>query len=142
MTMRLIWLTPLLLGAAPSPESVTLSVSLAGLRSTAGEVRVCVTHDARRFPGCKGTGGVQVIVPAAQADAISITGLAPGSYAVSVQHDENANHRLDRSPFGLPTEGVGFSRNPVLTFGPPSFKAAAVDVAAGSTTAIRMKYFL
>lgn len=144
MTTR-IWLALAALplsGAAPPPEPVTLALSLAGLRSTDGEVRVCISHDAKRFPGCKGAAGSRlVIVPAAEAASVAIADLAPGRYAVSVQHDENANHLLDRSALGLPTEGVGFSNNPRLTFGPPSFKASAVDVAAGATATIRIKYF-
>lgn len=145
--MRRLFALPLaalcLPGNALPLEPVTLSVTLAGLRSDRGEVRVCVTHDAKHFPGCKGAdGSVLVVAPAGAAAAITVPGLAPGAWAVSVQHDENANHKLDRSGVGLPTEGVGFSRNPVLTFGPPSFKAAAIDVRSGATAEIRMKYFL
>jgi uncharacterized protein (DUF2141 family) len=45
--------------------------------------------------------------------------------------------------FGVPREGVGFSRNPRLIFGPPSFADARFPVAAQPVEEIvRLKYFL
>ena len=74
---------------------------------------------------------------------IDVAGLLPGEYAVSVIHDENDNRKLDRNFVGIPTEGIGFSRNPVLAFGPPSFKSSEFAAVSGDTSAtIRMKYFL
>ncbi|HOW89759.1 MAG TPA: DUF2141 domain-containing protein [Elusimicrobiales bacterium] len=57
--------------------------------------------------------------------SISLSGLAPGRYALSVFHDENGNRRLDLNALGIPREGTGVSNNVKGRFGPPGYKAAA-----------------
>jgi uncharacterized protein (DUF2141 family) len=52
--------------------------------------------------------------------------LTPGTYAVSVYHDLDANGQLNNNLMGLPTEPYGFSNNARGSFGPPSFQAASV----------------
>lgn len=131
----------LLIGAAEPP--LTLNLVLTGLRSTKGEVRLCLWQRAEAFPDCKKGKDVRLLsAPAAQEVRIAVTDLTPGSYAVSVIHDENGNRKLDKNFMGIPTEGVGFSRNPHMTFGPPSFEKARFELSAEATQTIRMKYFL
>ena len=65
-----------------------------------------------------------------------------GSYAIALFHDENGNGRVD-TRFGIPTEGVGFSNNPRLWFGPPSFAAARFAVTdQPRAETVKMRYFL
>ena len=80
--------------------------------------------------------------PAAPMVRLVVEGLVPGNYAVSVIHDENGNRELDTNLIGIPTEGIGFSHNPRVTFGPPSFANASFDAASEATQTIRIKYFL
>jgi uncharacterized protein (DUF2141 family) len=81
-------------------------------------------------------------VPAARAAHIRLAGLAPGTWALSVIHDENDNRRLDRF-MGIPTEGFGFSRNPRLRMGPPRFDEARFPVAGGQLRqTVRLHYLL
>lgn len=131
-----------LLGNAPAPEPVRLEIALAGLRSTNGDVRLCIWHSPRRFPDGKCEDeGQQIIVRASQQVALTVP-LAPGDYAVSLLHDENGNGKLDKNLLGIPKEGVGFSQNPRLAFGPPSYAATRFGVASDTTETIRLKYFL
>jgi len=105
-------------------------------------IRVCLTADPANFPGC--TDDKRAItrsVPAGQR-VIRFDGLAPGTYAASLIHDENANARLD-TVLGIPREGFGFSRNPRIGFGPPKF--AAAEFALGSVAQVQqvtMRYLL
>lgn len=81
-------------------------------------------------------------LPAGQAAAIRLSGLAPGTYALSVIHDENANGRLDRF-MAIPREGFGFSRNPRIRMGPPRFEEVRFEVGAGRVRqAVRLRYLL
>lgn len=133
----------LLTGASAAPEPATLTIVLIGLRSSQGEVRACVFARADGFPDCANAEGVRRLeAPAAPEVRLTVEGLPPGSYAVSVIHDENGNRKLDKSPIGMPTEGVGFSRNPRLLFGPPAFDKVRFDPKAEPLQAIRMKYYL
>ena len=51
-----------------------------------------------------------------------------GEYAISIFHDENKDTKLNKNFFGIPTEDYGFSNNPKIRFGPPSFKECAIKV--------------
>jgi uncharacterized protein (DUF2141 family) len=133
----------LLTGAADAPAPVTVNLVLTGLRSSAGEVRVCVWRHDASFPNCRKGQDVRMLAaPAAPEVRLEVPGLAPGSYAVSVIHDENGNRQLDKSFVGIPTEGVGFSHNPRVTFGPPPFSKARFDAAQAPTQTIKIRYFL
>jgi uncharacterized protein (DUF2141 family) len=61
-------------------------------------------------------------------------GVAPGTYAVSVIHDENSNGKLDTNFMGIPREGVGASNNARGHFGPPKFDAASFRFSGGQFT--------
>lgn len=120
----------------------SLEVEVTGLRSAKGVIRLCVTTDAKDFPDCRdGAHAIKRSFPAS-APRIRIEGLAHGSYAIAVIHDENANSKLDTF-VGIPREGFGFSRNPRIGFGPPRFAAAAFAIGAdGAAQQIKMRYLL
>jgi uncharacterized protein (DUF2141 family) len=58
-------------------------------------------------------------------------GVAPGTYAVSVFHDENSNGKLDTNFMGIPREGVGASNDAKGHLGPPKFDAASFHFLGG-----------
>jgi uncharacterized protein (DUF2141 family) len=49
--------------------------------------------------------------------------LPPGTYALTVFHDENENGQLDKNLLGIPKEGYGFSNSTATR--PPKFDQAA-----------------
>ena len=119
-----------------------LEVSVEGLRNDRGTLRACLTRDPAHFPDCAGDpAAVSASIPAAEA-AFRIGPVAPGTWALSVFHDENGNGRLD-TVLGVPKEGFAFSRNPPLTFGPPQFGRASISISgAAAESAVRMRYLL
>jgi uncharacterized protein (DUF2141 family) len=129
--------------AATSPSTATLDVSIGGLRSLKGNVLICLTAAPRYFPNCdKDPSAHKLTVTAANANHISFADVAPGNYALALVHDENGNGKLDTRLI-IPREGFGFSRNPAIAFGPPSFGSAQFAVGtADSAQSIRMKYML
>ncbi len=130
-----------LLTAASAPPP-TVEVSVIGLRSAKGQVLVCLTTNPKAFPDCsKDKGSVRMAVKAADASDFAVHAPAVGTYAIAVVHDENSNNKLDTAIF-LPKEGFGFSRNPTITVGPPSFKSASFAVAGDMRQSIKMKYML
>jgi uncharacterized protein (DUF2141 family) len=67
--------------------------------------------------------------------------MPPGTYAISILHDENSNEKLDKTWYGKPKEGFGISNNPKVKFGPPKFEEAALDLDSEKTEMkIRMIY--
>ncbi|MET0248363.1 MAG: DUF2141 domain-containing protein [Sphingobium sp.] len=139
-------LSLLLLGAlaaaAPADTAQPLSLEVDGLRSARGRLLVCVTRSPAHFPDCTGDPDKRHFALPAERGPVSLGLLPSGSYAIAVIHDENGNGKLDTFA-GIPREGVGFSRNPVLRFGAPAFKSAEFPVAGAAVSQnVRIKYFL
>lgn len=65
--------------------------------------------------------------------------LETGTYAVVVYQDENANGRIDRNFFHLPTEPSGFSRDARPKFGPPRYKPASFALSEDMEMRIRVR---
>ena len=132
-------LAPIFSAAAPAG---TLDLSITGLRDDKGLVHVCLTADRRHFPDCSDDPrAIRQSMPATQ-HQLRLSGIAPGHYAVTLMHDENANRRLDKIA-GIPREGFGFSRNPVVRFGPPRFENTVIELAPGVTRAtVHLQYLL
>ena len=122
------WLPALLLTAhGAAAEDVVVTVT--GIRSAKGTILVAVCDEATFLqPTCRYKGRA----PAATGSVtVRITGVPPGVYAAQAYGDENDNGRIDRTLFGVPTEGLGFSNDAKMRFGPPSFADAAVRVGPG-----------
>ena len=135
----------LLLLALPFLASATgigsVEVSVSGLRSAKGQVLACLTAKPKGFPDCRlDSAARKLAVPAGGTVTLLFKGLPPGSYAVSLLHDENGNGKADMTLM-IPREGFGFSRDAAARFGPPKFSAAAFDVGADEVSVpIRMRY--
>lgn len=121
----------------------TLDLSVSGLRNNKGQVMVCMTAKPKAFPDCrKDANAHTLMVSAVEAKDIRFTDVAPGTYAISLVHDENSNGKLDVSVM-IPNEGFGFSRNPTVTFGPPNFRSAAFTLGnVDASQSVKMKYML
>lgn len=118
-------------------------MTLEGLRSSKGTVRLCLWRDGYGFPDCKkNLDVVTEVMSAAPTVEFDIGELPSGSYGLSAIHDENDNRKLDRSIIGLPTEGVAFSNDAKIRFGPPKFERVRFDVDGAATQTMRMRYFL
>jgi uncharacterized protein (DUF2141 family) len=126
-------------GAVPVGQ---LDLDVESLRSSKGMLRICLTRDPANFPNCvDDNAAITRSIPASDPDLV-FGAIPTGAYALAVIHDENGNAKLDTFA-GIPREGVGFSRNPKLSFGPPRFSAARFDVQRDVVTqTVRMKYFL
>lgn len=141
--MYRLCLAPLLLilTAAGSPTA-DIEISIEKLRNRKGELHFCLTRQPAHFPDCKSDPRAVTRSAPATAGPIRIAGLAPGGYAVAVFHDENRNRKLDML-VGIPREGFGFSRNPVVRFGAPKFRQVLIDLRPGFTRqTVRMQYVL
>lgn len=130
--------------AAVAPAaSASIDLAITGLRSEKGDVLVCLSANPKYFPNCgKDAKARKLKVSAADAGSIQIVGVKPGTYAVALVHDENANGKMDLRLF-LPREGFGFSRNPKIGMGPPKFESAQFTVGTQDAHyAVKMKYIL
>jgi uncharacterized protein (DUF2141 family) len=102
-----------------------IRVRVLDLRNQEGNLGIALFNAKKGFPGRSESAFMKGITPASGKEHLFVFENVPlGAYAVSVQHDENHNGKLDTNFFGMPKEGVGTSNNPGLHMGPPSFDAA------------------
>lgn len=134
----------MMLGAAAPASSgeQPLSMEVQDLRSSKGNLLICVTRLPQYFPDCSRDPDRRHFTVAVKTDAIMLGMMPPGDYAIAIIHDENGNGKLDTFA-GIPREGVGFSRNPAIRFGAPSYKSAQFAMGTGAMRqVIKVKYFL
>ncbi len=139
--MRRILAVLILLAAIPAQaEPGVVLVTISGVRSNAGHVLVAICDRATFLePSCRHVGR-EAAKPGAV--TVRITGVPPGIYAAQAFHDENDNGKIDRNFIGLPQEGLGFSNDAKMRFGPPSFDDAAFRVGPdGGLIRFSLRYF-
>jgi uncharacterized protein (DUF2141 family) len=114
--MGALALSVLLLAGAPA-AAAELMVSVNGLRSADGVVRLALYDRPELFPE-KGE-GLKIAVPARQGEVEAVfNGLSPGRYALALFHDEDGDDEFDRGFLGIPKEGYGFSNDARPFLGP------------------------
>jgi uncharacterized protein (DUF2141 family) len=123
-----------------SAAAAQVTVTITGVRDGRGVVRVAICPHADFLqPRCPYVG----LAPAAPgAIRVVINGVPPGVYAAQAFQDANDNGILDRNWLGFPKEGIGFSHNAPMRFGPPAFKDAAFTVGTDALAiSFPLRYF-
>ena len=109
-----------------------IQVKFVGMRNDKGKISCALYSSAEGFPKKGEKAVAHVVAPISEREAVcEFPGIAPGTYAVSVFHDENSNGKLDTNFLGIPREGVGASNDARGHMGPPKFDAAAFQFAGG-----------
>ena len=119
-------------GRMPAPVENVIHVEISGLRSDKGQMLCALFSSPEAFPKKADKAVARLTAKIAERQATcEFTGVARGTYAVSVVHDENANGKLDMNFIGTPREGVGASNDAKGHMGPPKFNAASFPYAGG-----------
>lgn len=96
-------------------DAMHIEVTVENLRNAIGLVAAILYDGNPRNFLAGGRSVSKTRVPAQENTAtFCVDAPAPGQYALIVYHDENSNREFDFSPFTGPSEGTGFSNNPVL----------------------------
>ena len=116
----------------PATAENVIHVEISGLRSGKGQMLCALFSSAEAFPTKADKAVARLTAKIAERQAVcDFTGVATGTYAVSVVHDENSNGKLDRNFIGMPREGVGASNDAKGHMGPPKFSAACFQYKGG-----------
>lgn len=126
----------------PQVQKGRITVKVANLCTTNGDLIVALFNSKQGFPVKIESSVRKIVVPAEGSRQEAVFDDVPyGTWAVSVQHDENRNGKLDTNFLGMPKEGVGASNNPRSRFGPPSFDSAKFPVDKNETEiVINLRY--
>lgn len=110
-------------------DSTSITVQVEGALPAKGDVIVALFDGEEAFlkePVADKT----VPVTEDGTGTVTFDNIAPGTYAVSVIHDKNANGKLNTNFLGIPKEKTGASNNPKPRMGPPLFEAAKFELGA------------
>lgn len=106
-----------------------LKVRIEGIDKIEGRIGILVFNKSVGFPESGHTAFREMEVEVtSETMEVDLGSLPVGKYAIALIHDRNSNKTLDKNFFGLPKEPFGFSNIDKLTFGPPSFKEASIDL--------------
>ena len=143
---------PLLVGAAQAPRATggctgrasntRLYVKVEGIQFSSGLIAVTLYEDdSSRFLARRGSLYVGRVPAQAPSTRVCIHLPRPGTYALAVYHDADANRSFNRTGVGLPAEAFGFSNNPPTLFGLPRFSSVRIAVPrTNMQTTIRLRY--
>jgi len=109
-------------------EGRTITVNVSTFRNAKGALGCRLYAGPDGFPK-KLTHKLQQFVPIRGPSATCrFTGIAPGTYAVAVVHDENNNGQVDTNFLGVPTEGYGVSNNRTYALSWPKWDESKFQV--------------
>jgi uncharacterized protein (DUF2141 family) len=132
LTGAVLLLASSALAQGQPPRENQIHVEIVGLRNDKGRALCALFSSADDFPKKADKAVARTTAVISNRHAVcDFPGVAPGTYAISVIHDENSNGKLDTNFIGIPREGVGASNDAKGQFGPPKFDAAAFRFPGG-----------
>jgi uncharacterized protein (DUF2141 family) len=142
---KMRWLPVLaliLFGVTGTAFSADVTVKVTGFKNQTGPALVYLWKQTDVFP--KETDKA-FKTESTKIEGTSVTvvfkDIEPGTYAISVTHDENNNGKMDTGFMGKPKEGYGASNNPKNKLSAPSFDQCKFTLdASGKTIDIEMRY--
>ena len=131
----------LLVAALPAAgRAATVTVAIDDIRSDKGHLRIGVCQRSEFLSEyCR----YHAVVPSRTGTVTAtIPDVPPGTYAVAAFQDEDDTGHMRRNFLGVPKDGLGFSRNPKLGFGPPSWAQCALGIGkADVAIAVTLHYY-
>ena len=116
----------IILGISMNSYSQSIKVKVQNIKNRQGIVHVALCNSAQEFMTEKYkelTGRVS-----ANGDVlVDFTKIPKGIYAIRVYQDNDHSGDLTTNIIGIPEEPFGFSNNPRIRTGPPSFEVASFD---------------
>jgi uncharacterized protein (DUF2141 family) len=131
--------------AVAADPTADLTVVVDGVTHKTGQICMRIYGSEKGFPADSSSevrSGCTKITGSSVKKVFS--GLKPGTYAVAVVDDQTGDHKLHRDFFGIPKDGFGISRNPIVSIqtGTPKFRNASFKMTKNTTINIVIKYSL
>ena len=125
-----------------TPSAVRLYVDVENVRSAQGLIAVTLyADDSRRFLARRGSLYVGRVPARAGTTRVCIHLPSTGTWGLAVYHDVDGNRRFNRNGVGMPEEPFGFSNNPRVLFGIPSFSSVRLSVPRNNMrTSVRLRH--
>jgi uncharacterized protein (DUF2141 family) len=119
---------------AAETETATVVIHVEQVSPRGGTLRLGL-YDEARYAADDAPAVASADVPAALGETtVTLTDVAPGTYAIETFQDINSNGKMDTNWLGIPLEPFGFSRDAKPRLSKPGFDRVKLDVAAGVNT--------
>jgi uncharacterized protein (DUF2141 family) len=126
--------------ARPASDLHTLTVIVENVNQDGGNIGVLVFNSTKGWPENRFAALRDIVVPAHPGTVtVTVPDLPAGDYAVSVGHDVNRNHKVDKNIFGVPKEQWGMSNNPHAVIKAPPFSAARFSLTGDMEVHVRLQ---
>jgi len=123
------------LAQTPPGQANLVHVEIGGLRNDKGKVMCALFSSANDFPKHADKAIMRSMAAIADGHAVcEFSGVAPGTYAVSVIHDENSNGRLDTNVIGIPARAWGRRITRKVISGHPNSMPLRFDIRAAESS--------
>lgn len=118
-----------------SAQNVNLTVSVSGLKSNTGILKVGLYNSDSTF--LKST--YKSITSEIKNNGATVTfvGIPKGEYGISTYQDENSNGKLDKNMMGIPSEDFACSNDAKGFMGPPKYEDAKFNINKDSKIEIK-----
>jgi len=117
-----------------------LTVTIEGVKDSAGWVQIGIFNNAKTFPDDDGQYLFVEIKAKAPVTTYTFENLPFDEYAIAVFHDVNSDHKCNTNMIGIPTEGYGFSNNIKPFLSAPSFSKTKFEFNETSSIDITLLY--
>lgn len=119
--------------AQEAPAAATVTITFKGITRPSGVIRGQLFGGEAAYGGKAPPAAAFELTVTGDSVSTTVTGLAPGRYAVRAFHDVDGDGKMGTNPFGIPTEPFAFSNDARGAFGPAAWADAAFDVPAGES---------
>jgi uncharacterized protein (DUF2141 family) len=109
-----------------SAQNINLTVSVSGLKSNTGTLKVGLYNSEGTFLKSVYKGISSEIKN--NSATFTFVGIPKGEYGISAYQDENSNGKLDKNMMGIPSEDIACSNNAKGFMGPPKYKDAKFNI--------------
>ena len=128
----------------PSSLTTQILIEVDGFENLDGNLAIAINNSSEQFSSNTESYKDTIIDAILHNITIVIEDVTPGTYAVSVFHDEDEDGELDLGGIlGIPEEGFGFSNNPAIGFSQPDFNECKflIEENQSVTVPISLVYF-
>lgn len=113
-----------------------LDISVRGVTSSEGHINIAIYNESDGFLKLDSAFKTDSTKAKKGVTQLTIGDLPPGTYAIALFHDKNANAILDTNWLGIPKEDVAFSKAKMKAFGPPCFEDCSFTLLRDGTLEI------
>ncbi|MFT4735110.1 MAG: hypothetical protein ACI9K1_002069 [Arcticibacterium sp.] len=127
---------------ASKPETVTITISIEGIRNSRGTIGVALHNEASKFPDGEAFISKEISLSSSGSIEVVFENVPAGNYAIAIMHDENNSGEIDFNEYGMPLEGFCFSNEAMGENGPPDFGQASFSADSDTKLSSTLIYLL